>query len=119
MNRSDYVMEAKRQLCNTNHYSRLKSNPMKEIQITVENKLESWRKEELINEDECKFITVKYPRIPTIYFLPKIHKSLTKPPGSPIVSACDSLFENMSRYIDYYLCPIVQTLPSYKACIQH
>ena len=43
--------------------------------------------------------------------LPKIHKPNN--PGRPIISGCDSPPANLSIYLDHYLKPIVQNLPSY------
>ena len=43
--------------------------------------------------------------------LPKIHKPNN--PGRPIISGCDSPSANLSVFLDYYLKPIVQNLPSY------
>ncbi|XP_077137152.1 uncharacterized protein LOC143796543 [Ranitomeya variabilis] len=54
-----------------------------------------------------------YPKISCIYFIPKIHKNLTSPPGRPIVSGNGSLCETICKYLDFYLKPLVCTLPSY------
>ena len=43
--------------------------------------------------------------------LPKIHKPDNS--GRPIISGCDSPPANLSIYLDHYLKPIVQSLPSY------
>ena len=51
------------------------------------------------------------PRTPIFYLLPKIHKPNN--PGHPIISGIDSPTANLSVYLDYYLKPIVRTLPSY------
>ena len=55
------------------------------------------------------------PRTPLFYLLPKIHKpkidDITS--GRPIVSGCGSPTEKLSQFLDYYLKPIVQTIPSY------
>ena len=46
-----------------------------------------------------------------LYLLKKIHKN---PMGiRPIVSSCDSATENISQFIDYWLQPIMKSLPSY------
>ena len=57
-------------------------------------------------------------RVPQFYVLPKTHK-LYNPslplgyPGRPIVSACGSLTENVSAFIDSILKPFMESLPSY------
>lgn len=57
-------------------------------------------------------------RTPQFYILPKTHKDFdeTLPlgyPGRPIVSACNSSTDNISKYIDFILKPLMQSLPSY------
>ncbi|CAJ0968801.1 unnamed protein product [Ranitomeya imitator] len=47
------------------------------------------------------------------YLLPKLHKNALDPPGHPIVSGNESLTEIICKIIDYYLKPIVTTLPSF------
>ena len=55
------------------------------------------------------------PCTPILYLLPKIHKPKVKgtTPGRPIISGCGSPTEKLSKYLDYYLKPIVKTIPSY------
>ena len=57
-------------------------------------------------------------RTPQFYILPKTHKEFDDSlplgyPGRPIVSACNSSTDNISKYIDYVLKPLMQSLPSY------
>lgn len=47
------------------------------------------------------------------HHIPKIHKSTTNPPGRPIVAAMDSITSPISQYIDQFLQPLAQKLPSY------
>ncbi len=54
-----------------------------------------------------------YPVTPVIYVLPKIHKDLTNPPGRPIISGIGSLTEKISTFVDFFLKPVVFTLPSF------
>ena len=50
-------------------------------------------------------------RTAQLYFLKKIHKN---PMGiRPIVSSVNGITENISKFLDYWLQPIVRTLPSY------
>ena len=52
-------------------------------------------------------------RTPVLYLLPKIQKPTKPVPGRPIISGCGSPTENLSKYLDHYLKPIVQIIPSY------
>ena len=45
------------------------------------------------------------------YSLPKIHKQ--GKPGRPIISGCNSPTEGLSKYLNHYLKPIVETFPPY------
>ena len=67
----------------------------------------------VVNQDTWEFIRVKYPKIPTFYCLPKVHKRLIDPPGRPIVSGNGALTENLSIYVDSFLKPFVVNLSSY------
>ena len=46
-----------------------------------------------------------------LYFLKKIHKSPMT--DCPIVSSCVSPTENISKFVDYWLQPMMKALPSY------
>ncbi len=51
-------------------------------------------------------------RTPILYFLPKIHKSLEKPPGRPIESSNSSPSEKISQMSDIIMNEYVALLPS-------
>lgn len=53
------------------------------------------------------------PKKPKWYFLPKIHKSLINPPGRPIVAGCGSMTEYLSQFLDWFLRPLLDSVPSY------
>lgn len=59
------------------------------------------------------------PKVATFYLLPKILKNAQAPPGHPIVSSTQSLCEPIYKCIDYFLHPIVETLPSYLKTTHH
>ena len=51
------------------------------------------------------------PDTPTLYLLPKIHKSGS--PGRPFVSGCDAPTVRLPKYADHFLKPLVSNIPSY------
>lgn len=59
------------------------------------------------------FYALKYPRIPTFFCLPKVHKDLLMLLGGPVVSGNGAITENLSLYLDTHLRPFVVSLPSY------
>lgn len=59
----------------------------------------------IITETQSKSLIREYPRIATLYLLPKRHKNATILPGRPIVSGSDSLCEP--------ILPFTKTLPFY------
>ncbi|XP_073413499.1 uncharacterized protein [Dendrobates tinctorius] len=54
-----------------------------------------------------------HPKLPTFYISPKLHKNPMDPPGRPIVAGNEGLCEIISNIVDYFLKPIVSTLPSF------
>lgn len=53
------------------------------------------------------------PMVPVMYYLPKIHKNLSKPPGHAIISSIDSVTARIGSYVDEFLQPLVTASPSY------
>ena len=47
------------------------------------------------------------------YLLPKIHKGKLPPPGRPIISAIGSPTKKISQFVDFFLQPHLQRMPSY------
>ncbi|XP_069059428.1 olfactory receptor 56A4-like [Pleurodeles waltl] len=113
MEKQQYMQEAYRQLNDKNHYLKLQRNPINDLIFELNRYLDSWHEAGLLNDDEKTFLRNENPTLPTIYFLPKIHKSLKNPPWRPIVSSCGALYENISTYVDFFLAPLVQNLSSY------
>lgn len=109
-----YTKEAKRQLQNTEYYTELSSNPSAEMRKELDALLIKARDNGWINSKEYGFLLCEHTRLATFYMLPKVHKEpRDNPPGRPIVAANGSLTEPASQFIDYFLKPYVQKLPSY------
>lgn len=67
----------------------------------------------LLTKKEWDYLKVGEYNNPTFYITPKLHKSLTSPPGRPIVSAIKDPMERVGRYIDGFIKTMVTSLPSY------
>ena len=66
----------------------------------------------LIDEKTFKYFTSNpNPRAGRLHILPKIHKQGN--PGRLIISSNGHPTERISKFVDYHLKPLVQTLPSY------
>lgn len=83
---SEYLAKANKKLSDVNAYRALTQDPRWNIEKKVKGILERDFQEGIIDQKLKEFLLVKHPVIPMLYLLPKIHKSLNKPPGCPIVS---------------------------------
>ena len=117
MNKTDYVKEVERQLKNEKYYTKIDHDPSNEVKQNILNCTdEILKKNSRVSEEFDIFPDTIHT--PQFYVLPKIHKEFqeTLPvgyPGRPIVSACNSYTDNISKYVDYILQPYMKTLPSF------
>lgn len=95
MNTSDYLVEAQQQLCDKKVYRALDRDPKFEITHKIQAIVEQALQTGLIDKDLAQFLTVSHPKTPLLYLLPKIHKTLSKPPGRPTVSGRGSILSNI------------------------
>lgn len=65
----------------------------------------------LVSKQTWEFINNKFAKILAFYAIPKIHKSISVPPGRPIISGNQSILENGSKWINTFLRPFVTSLP--------
>lgn len=77
---------------------------LKKIKIVLDGAIEK----NIIGTNLAQYLKVDQPRTPLLYLLPKIHKSLHKPSGRPIVS-----YNNISIFLDRILREFVLTSKSY------
>ena len=117
MNTNKYIEEVNRQLNDEHFYKKVNNN---QHQSSQENILKCFEEIKNNNPGISKQFDL-FPnniRNPQFYILPKTHKPFDASlplgyPGRPIVSACSSSTENISKYLDYVLNPVMQHLPSY------
>lgn len=108
-----YTNEANRQLQDTTFYLPLINNPMESLIQELKLLLYKAKEDNLISEPELKFLFHSNPRLASFYLLPKVHKNLTNPPGRPVISGNESLTEPISKYVDFFIKPLLPTLPAY------
>ena len=127
--KQDYIREGMKQL-NGIHYEKVDIPCTSAICYEIRKVLRT-----MLNENNIDDLTAKYLledrkiKLPHLYLLPKIHKIATtlslydniegigqdkvQIPGRPIVSQCSGPFDRVSRYLDYFLIPIVKNEPWY------
>lgn len=109
----DYMKEAHLQLDDVQCYKRTNVHVVKAAWVEYYSKLSAWRSAGVINLDEYKFLKNEHPVMPAMYFIPKLHKNITSPPGRPIISAKGGFLENTSKCIDFFHQDFVKGLPSF------
>ena len=117
MNIDDYRKEVLRQLDDVTYYETLSDDPTHIIKKKISECIETLsKKNSNITKEFDTFPTDI--RTPIFYVLPKIHKEANENlpiryPRRPIVSACNSATENISKFLDSILHPYVTSLSSY------
>lgn len=64
-------------------YKLLSMDPTNMYKTELEILLSEAQVEGINNNKEYQYLNITYPRIPVIYYLPKIHKDQANPPARP------------------------------------
>ena len=113
MNQSDYVKEGERQLNDRSFYQKLTSPPTEMNNLRINSFIDTLRSRGEITPSLAKKLFTSEARTPQLYLLPKIHKGVSPPPGRPVVSANSCPTEKISAFVDIFLNPFLQEIPSY------
>ena len=105
--RTNYILEATRQLNDPVYYRPLTDPLYLEIQTMVRLLIDQMRKKHLISAKQAHYLYgPDLPRARLFYLLPKIHKPpenwtvpFVVPPGRPIVSDCGSESYHLAEFI--------------------
>ncbi|KAJ1160349.1 hypothetical protein NDU88_000851 [Pleurodeles waltl] len=108
-----YRDECNRLLGNTRHYKRLSRDPTIDVQEEITFLVSKGKENNWITDHEASYLIQTNPKIPYFYILPKVHKGKIPPPGRPIVSGIGSALEPLSKFVDFFLQPIVKRIPTY------
>lgn len=73
----------------------------------------------LLSKQEAKYLIPTASKIPVIYYLPKIHKNSSNPPGRPIIRGIESLTSRLGEYIDLHLQPLVKNMQAFLKDTKH
>lgn len=84
-------------------YKKLKEDPTNKIKAEIDNFLEEAETSNIISTEIKTVLVMEYPRVPVMYLVPKIHKSLKDTNGWAIVSGIDCLSTCG------YLCRLIST----------
>ena len=111
MSKEDYLTRVMDHVGNTQFYEKLSEDPTEQFSKELKIYLTGMFERNVLDRNTFEFLLPKDPRTSLFYILPKIHKSGA--PGTPIVSSCGAPRERISRFIDYYLGPLVKKIPSH------
>ena len=105
MKKCDYIAEVERQLHNSNYYEKLESDPSEEVKSKIVNCIDELSEETPYISDLFDVFPSEI-RTPQFNILPNTRKERDESlsigyPGRPIVSACNSSTDNISKYVDY------------------
>lgn len=81
LDKMDYHAEMTRILGDTDTYLRLTKNPTSDFKRTLTDLIDTGSQLGILDKKEKIFLVPVAPWIPIIYYLPKVHKSVTQPPG--------------------------------------
>ena len=117
-NRNDYLLEADKQLKDKNVYRDVEYNVniLKDLAEASNEIFSGLKRRGFITEKQLKYFTYEYrkaTKFGKLYLLPKIHKRLFNVPGRPVISNYGTPAEKCSKFLDYYLKPVMQNSWSY------
>lgn len=113
LDKADYMGEMYKILSDQDTYREIPNNPTSKFKRELTNLITKGFDSLILNHNEKSFLIPLAPRIPIIYYLPKIHKEPLHPPGRPIISGIGSITSRIGKYIDFFLQALVKNTPSY------
>ena len=119
LDRTDYDKEAERKLLDSSRYEVLNSDPTRLNNETINKAVDELLAKNSINRNTANDLKQSRPRTASFYLLPKVHKSLSSPPGRPIVSSNGCPTELISAFVDTILKPLVTNVPSFIRDTKH
>ncbi|XP_078520483.1 uncharacterized protein LOC144785472 [Lissotriton helveticus] len=111
--RESYDTECLRLLSDRRNYTVLHDNPTERLRTRIGSMIEEGLAHDWLSKHEAEFLQQPTPSVPYFYCIPKIHKSMSNPPGRPIVSGIGSILEPLSKFADAFLHPLVQSTTTY------
>ena len=111
MSRQDYLMKVMQHLDNRDFYERLEDDLTNQFAKETTSLLIYMMDRLIIDKETLNYLWPQNPRTSRFYILPNIHKDGI--PGRPIILSCGAPTENISQFVDFYLCPLVESIPSY------
>ena len=115
--RQDYLKETERQLSDNSIYKEVKVTEKDLIDLVDKsNKIFVDLERRNIQEKEKKYFKFNFKKATNVgkfYLLPKIHISLSKVPGCPVISNCGMPTEKTSEFLDHHVQPLMKQAESY------
>jgi hypothetical protein len=112
LDRKDYIEKGIAHLSDKDTYKELETDTTKEVEEKVVATVTALYQDGWIDKTTAEYLLPPGKvRTQEMYFLTKIHK--TPHSERPIVSGCNGPTEKISAYMDHWLQPIAQALPSY------
>ncbi|XP_043943021.1 uncharacterized protein LOC122814512 [Protopterus annectens] len=113
INTSDYVNSMRELLGDSSSYRLVSSEFITQSFQQVDLSLLDLFTQGNIDRETFDFLYVEYPKLATLFGIPKLHKQGEKIPFRPIVAAGYSKTETISIWLDKYLNPVVQSTISF------
>lgn len=113
MDNTFYIDMCEKILSNKDWYQKINMSKIAIFNQQFYQMIDQAYTQNILEKPDWDFIRTTFPKIPTFYSLPKLHKSMDNPSGKPIVSGNGCLTENLSTFIDAHLRPFVTQIPSY------
>ena len=111
LNTGDYITEAMRQLNNEEYYKRVEEDLTSQHEQLINQCISDLIYNCDLDMDTGQLLKPANSRTPIFYMLPQIHKPNN--PGRPVISSVNNHTEKLSAYVDEFLRPLAQALPSY------
>ena len=108
---NDYIKESNRQLSDSKFYTKLSSDLTSVNAKIINETINKFVKENLLAKNIAKLPINEEPKTPKFYLNPKVHKENN--PGRPVIISIDAPSAQISRFVDFHLQPIVQSIQSY------
>ena len=110
MNKNRYITECRRHLSDGS-YRKINSDPTKTFEKDLFKLLDRLHVQNVLTHDMLSYAKTFNSKPARFYCLPKIHKPGV--PGRPVSSCSGTLCENSSKIVDWFLKPLLSTIPSY------